>query len=112
MTDLPNEVRVEGHTDNVPINTFQFPSNWHLSVARSMTTAYYLIERHHLRPEKISVVGYGEYRPIADNISSDGRGKNRRVDIVILATEIPLQKPVSPIRTEPELHQNKPEHQK
>ncbi len=88
IADMPNELRMEGHTDNVPINTAQFPSNWHLSVARAMTTAYYLMERHHLRPEKISVVGYGEYRPIADNTSSEGRSKNRRVDLVILETEL------------------------
>jgi len=85
---LPNDIRVEGHTDNMPINTVRFPSNWHLSVARAMNTGYYLIQHHQVNPDKISVVGYGEYRPIALNKTAEGRALNRRVDIVILTSPL------------------------
>lgn len=83
---LPNDIRVEGHTDNVPISTPQFPSNWHLSVARALNTAYYLINREGLPQDKLSIVGYAEYKPVSPNSDSRGRTENRRVDIVILKT--------------------------
>jgi chemotaxis protein MotB len=83
---LPNDVRVEGHTDNVPIATKEFPSNWHLSVSRAVNTAFYLITRHGLNPDKIAVVGYSEFKPVVPNDSDENRAKNRRVDIVILDT--------------------------
>jgi chemotaxis protein MotB len=82
---LPNDLRVEGHTDNVPINTAQFPSNWHLSVARALNVAYYLIERHGMTQERVSVVGYSEFQPLVPNSSAENRSRNRRVDIVIVA---------------------------
>lgn len=82
---LRNDLRVEGHTDNVPINTSQFPSNWHLSVARALNIAYYLIQRHGLIQERVSVVGYSEFLPLASNDSPENRARNRRVDIVIIA---------------------------
>ena len=88
LKKLPNDIRIEGHTDNVPISTSQFPSNWHLSVARSVNAGYYLIQKHGLDPEKVSVVGYAEYRPLAPNTSDENRSRNRRVDIVIL-TNVP-----------------------
>jgi len=81
---IPNDIRVEGHTDNVPINTQLYPSNWHLSVSRALNTAYYLIHDSDLNPDKVSIVGYSEYRPIATNQTPQGRSKNRRVDIVII----------------------------
>jgi|GEM_PF-330818 len=81
---LPNDIRVEGHTDDVPINTSSFPSNWHLSVVRALNTAYDLIKTEGLKPDKVSIVGYSEYKPIADNDTSEGRALNRRVDIVII----------------------------
>ena len=84
LRELPNDIRIEGHTDNVPINTKLFPSNWHLSVARALNTAYYLIHDEGLKPDKVSIVGYSEYKPIALNDSPDGRAENRRVDIVII----------------------------
>ena len=80
---LPNKIRVEGHTDNVPINTPQFPSNWHLSIARSLNTAYYMIQKG-VNPQKISILGYSEYKPINPNNTPENRAKNRRVDIVII----------------------------
>lgn len=84
IRELPNDVRVEGHTDNVPINSAAFPSNWHLSVARALNTAYYLINTEGLSPEKVSVVGNAEFKPIAENSTDAGRSQNRRVDIVII----------------------------
>ena len=81
---LPNDIRVEGHTDNVPIETKEFPSNWHLSIARATNTAYYLMHHNGLKPEKVSVVGFSEYKPIAPNDTPESRALNRRVDIVIL----------------------------
>ncbi len=84
LRELPNDIRVEGHTDDVPISTKYFPSNWHLSVARALNTAYYLIHDEGLKPEKVSIVGYSEYKPIALNASPEGRAENRRVDIVII----------------------------
>ncbi len=81
---LPNDIRVEGHTDNVQINTAKFPSNWHLSISRALNTAYYLIETEGIDPDKVSVVGYAEYNPIMDNSTPEGRAKNRRVDIIVI----------------------------
>lgn len=81
---LPNDIRIEGHTDNVPINTARYPSNWHLSVDRALSTAYYLIKEDGLDPDKVSILGYAEYRPIAPNDTPENRAKNRRVDLVIL----------------------------
>lgn len=80
-------VRVEGHTDNLPIHTYQFPSNWELSADRSIAVTRYLIERHGLDPKMLSSLGYGEYRPLYPNNSEENRAKNRRVDIVVLRTE-------------------------
>jgi len=84
LKSLPNDIRIEGHADNVPINTSSFPSNWHLSVTRALNTAYFLIHNENLLPEKISIVGYSEYRPIDSNNTIEGRANNRRVDIVII----------------------------
>jgi len=84
LRKLPNDIRVEGHTDNIPINSSQFQSNWHLSVARALNTAYFLIQNKNLSADKVSIVGYSEYRPIATNSTPEGRALNRRVDIVIL----------------------------
>jgi chemotaxis protein MotB len=84
LRELPNDLRVEGHTDNVPINTPLFPSNWHLSVARAVNVGYYLIQKHRLVPDRVSVVGYSEYRPIQLNDTPEHRSVNRRVDIVIV----------------------------
>jgi chemotaxis protein MotB len=84
LKDIKNDIRIEGHTDNVPINSEIFKSNWHLSVGRALNTAYYLINNEGLHPEKISIVGYSEYKPIATNTTDLGRSNNRRVDIVII----------------------------
>lgn len=84
LKNLPNDIRIEGHTDNVPVNSIQFASNWHLSVSRATNTAYYLMINEGLPQERVSIVGYSEYNPIATNSTSEGRANNRRVDIVIL----------------------------
>ncbi|MDD3839702.1 MAG: OmpA family protein [Clostridia bacterium] len=82
-----NLVRVEGHTDNLPINTKFFPSNWELSTARAVKVVRYFVENSSIRPDIFSPSGYGEYRPVASNKTVKGRAKNRRVDIVIVRTE-------------------------
>ena len=81
---MNNYIRVEGHTDNVPIKNNDFSSNWKLSVLRASNVVEYLIDSNKISPDRISAVGYGEYRPIASNEGESGRSKNRRVDIVIL----------------------------
>ncbi len=84
LEGIPNQIRVEGHTDNVPISTEKFPSNWELSVARAARVVRFLIENHKVNPKQLSAAGYGPYRPIASNETPQGRKLNRRVDIVIL----------------------------
>jgi chemotaxis protein MotB len=83
LLTLPNPVRVEGHTDNIPIHTARFASNWELSTARSTYILQYLLNGK-VSPQRMSAVGYGEYRPVASNDSAEGRATNRRVDVVIL----------------------------
>ena len=80
---LPYPVRVEGHTDNTPIHTAQFPSNWELSTSRATHVLQYLIDAK-ISPQRMSAVGYGEYRPVGSNDVAEGRAANRRVDLVIL----------------------------
>jgi chemotaxis protein MotB len=95
---MDNHLRVEGHTDNNPINTTQFPSNWELSTARATGVVRYLVEVLHLDPKRISALGYGEYRPIASNVAAVGRARNRRVDLIVLVDESrePEAKPSQP----------------
>ncbi|UCD95213.1 MAG: OmpA family protein [Candidatus Zixiibacteriota bacterium] len=90
---VPNHVRVEGHTDNVPINTLKYPSNWELSSARATEVVRYLIENHVVGPGRISALGYGEYRPLKQNNSAENRARNRRVDVVILTAEMTAAEP-------------------
>lgn len=84
INNMGNYIRIEGHTDNIPIHNSTFTSNWQLSVVRASNVTELLIGEAKISPEKISAVGYGEYRPVADNNTVEGRSKNRRVDIVIL----------------------------
>jgi chemotaxis protein MotB len=82
---LPHQaMRVEGHTDNIPIHTQQFATNWELSTARAATITRLLIHQNAVDPAKISATGYAEFRPTAGNDTEAGRAKNRRVDIVLL----------------------------
>jgi chemotaxis protein MotB len=77
-------LRVEGHTDNVPIHTAQFASNWELSTARSTAIARLLLQHGPINPANLSVAGYAEFHPIASNATANGRTLNRRVDIILL----------------------------
>jgi len=83
----PQSMRVEGHTDNVPIHTAQFATNWELSTARAATITRLLIAQHAADPALISAAGYAEFHPIATNDTEQGRTQNRRVDIVLLSTK-------------------------
>jgi len=85
LEKIPNHIRIEGHTDSVPIRTARFPSNWELSTARATSIVHYLLTHHQFKPTRLSAAGYGEFRPIASNNSAEGRAQNRRVDIVILS---------------------------
>ena len=91
----PNEVRVEGNTDNVPISNSQFPSNWELSAARATGVARYFVEDDGLSARRISALGYGEYRPKYANDTDAHRAANRRVDVVILDTDAATNAQVS-----------------
>jgi chemotaxis protein MotB len=81
---MKNQIRIEGHTDNVPITTARFPSNWELSTARATTIVAYLIQKYAFKPENLSGSGFAEFCPIAPNDTAEGRARNRRVDIVVL----------------------------
>jgi chemotaxis protein MotB len=80
-------IRVEGHTDNRPISTYLYKSNWDLSVIRASNVSQLLINQSGIKPERVSAAGYGEFRPKADNNSEVGRASNRRVDILIMNTK-------------------------
>jgi chemotaxis protein MotB len=88
VNKLSNLIKIEGHTDNVPINTSMFKSNWELSVSRATNVAELLMDSGSIPSEKICITGYGQYRPIADNSTEAGRAKNRRVNIVVLSTKL------------------------
>jgi chemotaxis protein MotB len=83
--------RIEGHTDNVPIHTAQFATNWELSTARSTAIARLLLQHPNINPADLSAAGYAEFHPIADNATESGRTQNRRVDIILLRHRAPSQ---------------------
>ncbi|MCC7180187.1 MAG: OmpA family protein [Acidobacteria bacterium] len=83
LKTLPNAVRIEGHTDNTPIHTARFTSNWDLSTARATEVVAFFVAAG-LAPDRLSAAGYSEYRPRAGNETAEGRARNRRVDVVIL----------------------------
>jgi chemotaxis protein MotB len=83
-----NQIMIEGHTDNVPINTTEFTSNWELSVRRATEVVRYLIETYGFPPGRISASGYAEYRPVAPNDSGENRALNRRIEIILLRPSI------------------------
>lgn len=84
IKDIPNLVVIEGFTDNIPIQTNKFPSNWELSVARAIGVAKFMIDDMGIPESRISVSGFGEQRPIDTNSTPEGRGNNRRIEISIL----------------------------
>jgi chemotaxis protein MotB len=95
IASLPNHVRIEGHTDDRPINTPSYPSNWELSTARATSVVRYFIENYGMAPDRVSALGYGEFRPVRPNNSIENRAQNRRVDIVILTMELSMKEPSS-----------------
>ena len=84
-------VGVEGHTDNIPIAKSGWKSNWELSSHRALSVLHYLIESQNLEPARLSATGYGEYKPVASNDTPEGRQKNRRVEIIILPSNVTKQ---------------------
>lgn len=83
LKELPGKVAIEGHTDNVPIRSSVYKSNWELSSARASSVLHFLLQRG-LSPDRFLIAGYGEYKPVAPNDTDEGRAKNRRVEIIIL----------------------------
>jgi chemotaxis protein MotB len=77
-------MRIEGHTDNVPIHTAQYPSNWELSTARATELVKLFILHYRVMPSRLSAAGYAEFHPVNDNSTPENRARNRRIDIVIL----------------------------
>ncbi|MCE1246494.1 MAG: OmpA family protein [Firmicutes bacterium] len=80
-------IRIEGNTCNIPIHSTQYASNWELSAARATSVGKFLILNENIDPERISIIGYGEFRPLVPNTTDQNRAKNRRVDIVIMNLE-------------------------
>ena len=84
VAPTPNSIRIEGHTDDVPIRTSRFQSNWELSTARASAVVEYLVTTSGLAPGRLSAAGYGEFHPRVPNDTPENRAANRRIDIVIL----------------------------
>lgn len=95
LVGRPNHIRVEGHTDDTPIQTSVYPSNWELSSARATAVVRYYSENRAIKADRISALGYGQFRPVAPNNSIENRARNRRVDVVILTMELTLTEPSS-----------------
>lgn len=90
ISTLDNEILIEGHTDNVPVNSEKYETNWELSAARSINVVKYFIENKGMPPERFVAAGYGEYKPLVPNDTSENKSKNRRVDILIVQEEDPV----------------------
>jgi chemotaxis protein MotB len=88
------DIAVEGHTDDQPIRKSSWKSNWELSTARAISVLHYLVDNSSIDPERLSAVGYGEFRPVASNATKEGRQQNRRVEITILPEKIIKKKPI------------------
>ncbi|QGU00232.1 Flagellar motor rotation protein MotB [Candidatus Syntrophocurvum alkaliphilum] len=89
LTELENPIQIAGHTDNVPINTRQFPSNWELSFHRAINVMYFMLNNDKLEADRFSIVAYGEYRPRETNETAEGRALNRRVELLIQRIHTP-----------------------
>lgn len=85
LNTTDNYIRIEGHTDNVPVRHSGYSSNWELSTARAVNVVKLFINQGNFSPEKLMAVGYGEFKPVADNSTEEGRAKNRRIDIIVLS---------------------------
>jgi chemotaxis protein MotB len=84
LAHTPYDVRIEGHTDNIPIHTAEFGSNWELSTARATRIAQLLLDAKLIAPDRVAAAGYAQYHPVASNETPAGRAENRRVDLVVL----------------------------
>lgn len=91
LRDRGFRLRIEGHTDNIPIHTSRFSSNWELSTSRATELVRLLIVRDGFDPNRLSAAGYAEFHPVASNATAEGRGANRRVDIIVLGQSAPAQ---------------------
>jgi chemotaxis protein MotB len=87
LNTADNYIRIEGHTDNTPIRRSNYASNWELSTARAVNVVKLFISKNNFPPEKLIAVGYGEYKPVADNATAEGRSSNRRIDIIVLSAK-------------------------
>jgi len=87
ISKISHRIRIEGHTDNLPIHTDRFPSNWELSTARAVNVLRYFIEEGKIAKGRLSAVGFGEFQPIFPNDTAEHRAKNRRVEIVLVRQE-------------------------
>jgi len=87
INEFENNIVIEGHTDNIPMTREPYPSNWELSTARAVSVVRHLSEVENVNPNRLSATGYGEYRPIAPNDTSENRNINRRVNILIIMDE-------------------------
>jgi chemotaxis protein MotB len=102
LSHSPYDLRIEGHTDNMPIHTAEFDSNWELSSARATHIARIFIDLKAIPPERLSAAGYAEFHPVASNDTAEGRSENRRVDLVVLPrTKIDLSAPGSDVPAGP-----------
>lgn len=102
LSQTPYNVRIEGHTDNIPIHNDQFDSNWELSSARATHIARLFLDLHAMPPDRLSAAGYAEFHPVADNATAEGRADNRRVDLVVYPrSQINLAAPDPPKPTGP-----------
>lgn len=87
LNTTDNYIRIEGHTDNVPISRSSYSSNWELSAARAVNVVMYFVDKCNFPPDKLMAVGYGEYKPVGDNTTVEGRTQNRRIDIIVLSSK-------------------------
>jgi chemotaxis protein MotB len=93
LSDMPNHIRIEGHTDNTPISTERYPSNWELSTSRATNVVRYLISAGVVSPKRLSAAGYAEYSPKVPNDTEAHRAQNRRVDVVVIRNSLMIQEP-------------------
>lgn len=87
LNTVPNDISVEGHTDNNPISGGKYKSNWELSGARSLTVMYFLMNKDHLAAGRLHFAGYGQYKPVAPNDTPEHQSLNRRVNIIVLRND-------------------------
>jgi chemotaxis protein MotB len=108
IKDTPYMINIVGHTDNVPMHSYKYASNWELSVSRAATVARFLMEDIGMNPNQFVVSGYSSFRPVVPNVSAENRSRNRRVEIII-SKKLPLPLPMDPQefnrKTSAEIHE-------